>query len=99
MSKIAIVTGGAKGIGFGSTKRLLEDGATVVMFDLDEAGIALAKEALAQFGERLSGMKVDISSDAQVKEAIAEVGQKYGHIDYVVNCAGIQTYGTAVDTT
>jgi NAD(P)-dependent dehydrogenase (short-subunit alcohol dehydrogenase family) len=99
MSKVAIVTGGAKGIGFGSTKRLFEDGATVVMFDVDEAGIKLAKDALPNFSDRLTGMKVDISSDSQVKEAISEVGQKYGQIDYVVNCAGIQTYGTAVDTT
>jgi NAD(P)-dependent dehydrogenase (short-subunit alcohol dehydrogenase family) len=99
MSKVAIVTGGAKGIGFGSTKRLLEDGARVVIFDVDEAGIRLAKEALANFSDRLSGMKVDVSSDSQVKEAISEVGQRYGQIDYLVNCAGIQTYGTAVDTT
>jgi len=99
MSKVAIVTGGAKGIGFGSTKRLLEDGASVFMFDLDEAGIKLAKEALPNFSDRLSGMKVDVSSDSQVKVAISEVGQKYGQIDYLVNCAGIQTYGTAVDTT
>jgi len=99
MSKVAIVTGGAKGIGFGSTKRLLEDGASVFMFDLDEAGIKLAKEALHNFSDRLSGMKVDVSSDSQVKVAISEVGQKYGQIDYLVNCAGIQTYGTAVDTT
>jgi NAD(P)-dependent dehydrogenase (short-subunit alcohol dehydrogenase family) len=99
MSKVAIVTGGAKGIGFGSTKRLLEDGASVFMFDLDEAGIKLAKEALPNFSDRLSGMKVDVSSDSQVNVAISEVGQKYGQIDYLVNCAGIQTYGTAVDTT
>ena len=49
--KIAIVTGGAKGIGFGSTKRLLDDGATVVMFDLDEAGLDAAKKELASFGD------------------------------------------------
>ena len=98
MSTIAIVTGGAKGIGFGSTKRLLDDGATVVMFDLDEAGLAQAKSDLASYGERISGVKVDISSDSQVKAAIESVGQKYGQIDYVVNCAGIQTYGTAVET-
>lgn len=98
MSKIAIVTGGAKGIGFGSTKRLLDDGATVVMFDLDEAGLAQAKSDLASYGDRVSGVKVDISSDSQVKAAIESVGKKYGQIDYVVNCAGIQTYGTAVET-
>jgi NAD(P)-dependent dehydrogenase (short-subunit alcohol dehydrogenase family) len=47
MSKIAIVTGGAKGIGYGSTKRLLDDGVTVIMFDLDEAGLVKAQEELA----------------------------------------------------
>jgi len=98
MSKIAIVTGGAKGIGHGSTKRLLDDGATVVMFDWDEAGLEQASKDFAGYGERISGMKVDISSDAQVKKAIEAVGNKYGQIDYLVNCAGIQTYGTAVET-
>jgi NAD(P)-dependent dehydrogenase (short-subunit alcohol dehydrogenase family) len=98
MSKIAIVTGGAKGIGYGSTKRLLDDGAIVVMFDLDEAGLAQANKDFASYGDRISGIKVDISSDAQVKTAIETVGKKYGHIDYLVNCAGIQTYGTAVET-
>ena len=98
MSKIAIVTGGAKGIGYGSTKRLLDDGATVVMFDLDEAGLAQANKDFASYGDRISGIKVDISSDAQVKTAIESVGKKYGHINYLVNCAGIQTYGTAVET-
>ena len=98
MSKVAIVTGGAKGIGFGSTKRLLEDGAIVIMFDLDEAGLIKAQEGFAEFGEKISGMKVDVSSDSQVKSAVASIGEKYGQIDYLVNCAGIQTYGTAVET-
>ncbi|MEJ6576939.1 MAG: glucose 1-dehydrogenase [Actinomycetota bacterium] len=98
MSKIAIITGGAKGIGFGSTKRLLDDGATVTMFDLDEAGLAKAQEDLKKYGDRISGIKVDVSSDSQVKSAVTKIGEKHGHIDYLVNCAGIQTYGTAVDT-
>jgi NAD(P)-dependent dehydrogenase (short-subunit alcohol dehydrogenase family) len=96
--KIAIVTGGAKGIGFGATKRLLDDGATVVMFDVDEPGLAKAQELLASYGDRVSGIKVDISADTQVKQAIESVGNKYGQINYLVNCAGIQTYGTVVET-
>jgi NAD(P)-dependent dehydrogenase (short-subunit alcohol dehydrogenase family) len=40
-------------------------------------------------------VKVDIASDAQVKEAVNDVGNKHGHINYLVNSAGIQTYGTA----
>jgi NAD(P)-dependent dehydrogenase (short-subunit alcohol dehydrogenase family) len=98
MSKVAIVTGGAKGIGFGSAQRLLEDGATVVIFDVDEKAIAIALEQFASYGDRFSGMKVDISSDAEVKKAVTDVGNKHGHINYLVNSAGIQTYGIAEDT-
>ncbi len=99
MGKVAIVTGGAKGIGLGSAQRLLEDGATVVVFDVDEKAIASAGELFAQYGDRFSGAKVDISSEAQVKQAVNAVGEKHGHINYLVNSAGIQTYGTAEDTT
>jgi NAD(P)-dependent dehydrogenase (short-subunit alcohol dehydrogenase family) len=98
MDKVAIVTGGAKGIGLGSAQRLLEDGASVVVFDVDEKAIASAQELFAAYGDRFSGVKVDISSDAQVKNAVNEVGNKHGHINYLVNSAGIQTYGTAEDT-
>ena len=98
MDKVAIVTGGAKGIGLGSAQRLLEDGASVVVFDVDEKAIASAQELFAGYGDRFSGVKVDISSDAQVKKAVNEVGSKHGHINYLVNSAGIQTYGTAEDT-
>ncbi len=98
MNKIAIVTGGAKGIGFGSAQRLLEDGATVVIFDVDEKAIDSAVEKFSSYGDRFSGIKVDIASDAQVKKAVTDVGNKHGHINYLVNSAGIQTYGIAEDT-
>jgi NAD(P)-dependent dehydrogenase (short-subunit alcohol dehydrogenase family) len=98
MNKVAIVTGGAKGIGFGSAQRLLEDGATVVIFDVDEKAIANSVEQFASYGDRFSGVKVDISSDAEVKKAVTDVGNKHGHINYLVNSAGIQTYGIAEDT-
>ena len=98
MNKVAIVTGGAKGIGFGSAQRLLEDSATVVIFDVDEKAIANSVEQFASYGDRFSGVKVDISSDAEVKKAVTDVGNKHGHINYLVNSAGIQTYGIAEDT-
>ena len=98
MNKVAIVTGGAKGIGFGSAQRLLEDGATVAIFDVDEKAIASAVEQFSSYGDRFSGVKVDIASDAQVKKAVTDVGDKHGHINYLVNSAGIQTYGIAEDT-
>jgi NAD(P)-dependent dehydrogenase (short-subunit alcohol dehydrogenase family) len=98
VDKVAIVTGGAKGIGLGSALRLLEDGAKVTIFDLDEAAIASAQKDLAHYGDKFVAAKVDISSDAQVMKAVNDVGAKYGHINYLVNSAGIQTYGTAEDT-
>jgi len=98
MNKVAIVTGGAKGIGFGSAQRLLEDSATVVIFDVDEKAIANAVEQFASYGDRFSGVKVDISSDTEVRKAVTDVGNKHGHINYLVNSAGIQTYGIAEDT-
>ena len=98
MNKIAIVTGGAKGIGYGSARRLLKDGATVIILDIDADGLAKAVKSFASFEGRISSETVDISSDSQVKKAIENVGNKYGHIDYLVNCAGIQTYGNAVET-
>lgn len=57
MDKVAIVTGGAKGIGLGSAQRLLEDGASVIVFDIDEKAIASAKELFANYGDRFSGSR------------------------------------------
>jgi NAD(P)-dependent dehydrogenase (short-subunit alcohol dehydrogenase family) len=99
MNKVAIVTGGAKGIGFGSAQRLLEDGATVTIFDVDDTALASAQKEFASYGDRFAAVKVDISSEAQVKSAVTEVGNKHGHIDYLVNSAGVQTYGNAEETT
>ena len=99
MNKVAIVTGGAKGIGFGSAQRLLEDGASVTIFDVDDTALASAQEEFASYGDRFAAVKVDISSEAQVKKAVTEVGNKHGHIDYLVNSAGVQTYGNAEETT
>lgn len=98
MNKIAIVTGGAKGIGYGSAHRLLMDGSTVILLDIDAEGLAKAVKDFASFEGRISSEVVDISSESQVKKAIENVGNKYGHIDYLVNCAGIQTYGNALET-
>ena len=60
MSKVAIVTGGAKGIGFGSAQRLLEDGATVVIFDVDEKAIASALKEFTSYGDHFSGVKLSL---------------------------------------
>ena len=98
MQKVAIVTGGAKGIGYGSVLRLLEDGAHVTAFDRDTAALSQAEIDFAPFAKNFSAVNLDISSDSAVSAAIKVVGDRFGHINYLVNSAGIQTYGTAEDT-
>jgi len=98
MQKVAIVTGGAKGIGYGSVLRLLEDGAHVTAFDRDTAALSQAEKDFAPFAKNFSAVNVDISSDSAVSAAIKVVGDRFGYINYLVNSAGIQTYGTAEDT-
>ena len=99
MKKVAIVTGGAKGIGFGSANQLLEAGFSVALFDIDEVGLAKAKNDLANYGDRVATYKVDVSDEKEIKEAIDKAASHFGQIDAVANCAGIQTYGTALETT
>ena len=91
-----VVTGGAKGIGLGCTLKFLSDGVTVVCADLDES--ALQQLSNSHPSNEFIGRKVDVSSEIQIKELAEEVSRNFGKIDALVNCAGIQTYGTVTET-
>lgn len=84
--RVAVVTGGAQGIGFAVSERLLKSGASVVMWDMDAAKLQEAQTALSQFG-KVSGHVVELTHDAEV--ATAKTIQANGHIDILVNNAGI----------
>lgn len=88
-SKVAIVTGGAVGIGRACAVRLAEQGAAVAIFDLDaDAGEALAAELTAQDHDA-AFWSVDVTNEAAVRDAIADVVARYGRLDAIVNNAGI----------
>ncbi len=86
----AIVTGGASGIGLATARLLAERGARVAAFDLP---LAIA----AGLPKPLVGFAVDIADDAGVVAAVAQVAEKFGGIDIVVNNAGIGAAGTIAD--
>ena len=97
--KVVIVTGGAKGIGEGCVQKFLDANATVASFDLDEASLKSQSAKYLNLETRFSSQLVDVSKEVQVSEAIAKVLASYGRIDALINCAGIQTYGSVSDTT
>ncbi len=81
---VAVVTGGASGIGLATALALHSAGATVAVLDLNVDGL----------DERLSGFTADVSTRASVNGAVAEVAERFGRIDIVINNAGISAVGT-----
>ncbi len=88
-NKIAIVTGGAKGIGKATVIKFVKEGAIVDLWDLDEkSGNELVKE-LEQIGYKTSFQRVDVSKIDQVENAVKNVIDQYSKVDVLVNNAGI----------
>src|SRR4051812_1917167 len=82
--KTAVVTGGAKGIGAATAKRLASEGATVVVADFDEAG---AQQTAQEIGGH--AVRCDVTSLADVEAAFATAKERGGSVDMLVTCAGI----------
>ncbi|WP_129691922.1 3-hydroxyacyl-CoA dehydrogenase [Gottfriedia acidiceleris] len=84
---IAIVTGGASGLGAGTVRMIVENGGKAAIFDLNEERAA---SLISELGEdNVCFEKTDVSSEESVKNSISNVLTKYGSFNTVVNCAGI----------
>ena len=86
--QVAIITGGARGIGEGICKVFCEAGATVALWDVLEQGQQTA-ERIAATGGKIFFQKVDITSRDVVEEAVDKIMEEYGRIDILINNAGI----------
>jgi len=84
--RVAVVTGGARGIGRAIAERMLASGATVALWDRDETA---ARETAAALGERVSVHAVDQTDEAAVRDAARSTLEQHGRIDVLVNNAGI----------
>jgi NAD(P)-dependent dehydrogenase (short-subunit alcohol dehydrogenase family) len=87
--RVAVVTGGAKGIGRATGDAFVAVGAMPVLFDRDEAALAAASRELAERGVEHIGEALDVTDEAAVDRAFAAVVARCGRIDVLVNNAGI----------
>lgn len=95
--RVAIITGGAAGIGLACARRFLASGARLSLWDASEDSLAEAEALLGTPGT-VSARKVDVSDAAEVRAAAQAVTSKFGRIDVLVNSAGVSgRFVAAVD--
>ena len=97
--KVAIVTGGAVGIGYAIASRLAEAGASVLIANLNAEKSSAAAALLVEHGRNVSSVAADVSDEAQVEAMVAEAVRKFGGVDILVNNAGIYPEKLVLEST
>lgn len=88
-NKIAIITGGAQGIGKAAVKRFAEEGAVVIIWDVNEEKASATINEFKSISSRIEFQKVDVTKLESVSEAAKKIIDKYNKIDILINNAGI----------
>lgn len=87
--QVAVISGGADGLGKGIAERIGSEGGTVALFDLNKQALDGTVAEFKNRGFEAYGYEVDISSEEKVSQAFAQVEATYGKVDIMVNSAGI----------
>ncbi len=97
--KVALVTGAASGLGLASSKKLIQEGARVILTDINQEALNDVKEHLKEFSEtQYSTECLDVTSEESWQEIIEKVELGYGKINVLVNSAGISLGSDIVST-
>lgn len=96
--KVAIVTGGAGGLGRAEASLLAAEGATIVITDLDETAIEEVAEDINRRGGKAIFVRHDVTSEDEWKKVIAKTVDEFGRLDVLVNNAGVIIYKKIEDT-
>lgn len=97
--KIAIVTGGASGIGQAIARAYAREGAHIVVADIDLEGAQGTVADVQAVGRRGMALRTDVSSHADIEALVATTEQTFGRIDVLVNVAGVMNAYSVLDTT
>jgi NAD(P)-dependent dehydrogenase (short-subunit alcohol dehydrogenase family) len=97
--KVAVISGGASGIGLGTANLLAEFGADVVLLDINSEQGEKAAQTIKDGGFKASFMKCDVTNDANSREVIEGIDKEYGRIDILFNNAGVTVRKTVVELT
>jgi 3-oxoacyl-[acyl-carrier protein] reductase len=97
--QVSIVTGAAQGIGFAIARRLLQEGSSIVVADVNAQGAQQAASILAAEGGKVRDVSVDITSQADRAQLVSMTLDIYGRIDVLVNNAGIMDRAGLLDVT
>lgn len=92
--EVAVITGGAQGIGLTCAKRMIDSGSRVSLWDIDGD---LLDKAVAELGDAASSCRVDITDHEAVQTAADQVASELGHLSILVNSAGMAGMNTTVD--
>lgn len=95
--KVCIITGAASGIGRATAKLFIEEGAFLIISDIDEEGLKETYQQLENAEKRVSSMTVDVRKPEQVREMIEFAIDKYGRIDVLIVNAGVVRVGPIDD--
>ena len=87
-NKVALITGGANGIGLATTERFAKEGAKIILLDVSDQGNEIA-DRLKMEGHEIIFKKVSVTNQEEVQTAVAEAQTDFGRIDILINNAGI----------
>jgi rhamnulose-1-phosphate aldolase/alcohol dehydrogenase len=99
--RIALVTGGAGGIGQAVARQLLQEGACVMLTDIDAEALAQAQERLVRVGgkDSIATVRANITSEDEVEAVLKATALRFGGVDLLVSNAGIASAAALIDTT
>ena len=98
-NKVAVITGGTRGIGLEIAKLFKENKAEVIIFGSKKESIDTAIKTLKNEGHQVSGYYPNLNNYDEITKVIEDIQNKYGHIDILINNAGISANKKIEDTT